>query len=105
MGPIPIQEPTARIVFARESHNQTATGEMIIIDQGSRQGLKVGEVLLAARSQTWPANEARKAKAQLTEKTAYYVGQVMVVRVGENSSTCRILRAKEEMHAGDLLTH
>lgn len=104
VGPIPLQEPTARVLFAREGHEHTATGEMIIIDQGSQQGLKVGDVLLAARLRTWPANEPEKAKAQITEKTTYYLGQVMVVRVGETSSSCRILRAKEEIRPGDILT-
>ncbi len=103
-GPIPIQEPAARVVFARESHQHTATGEMVILDQGSRNGLKVGDVLLAARVRTWPANEAEKAKERVTEKTAYYLGQVLVVRVNETSSTCRILRAKEEIRPGDVVT-
>jgi hypothetical protein len=103
-GPIPIQEPAARILYAREGRVHTANGEMIIIDQGAKHGIKVGDVLLAARLRVWPANEAQKAKAQITEKTTYYVGQVMVVRVDETSSSCRILRAKEEMHAGDIVT-
>jgi len=100
-GPIPIQEPAARILFARENHEHTATGEMLIIDQGSKQGLKVGDVLLSARVRTWPAHEG---KDKATEKTAYYLGQVLVVRVSENSSSCRILRAKEEMRPGDIVT-
>lgn len=103
-GPVALQEPTARIVFARENHQETANGEMIIIDQGSKDGLKVGDVLMAARVRVWPANEARKAKERVTEKTTYYVGQVLVVRVDEASATCRVLRAKEELHGGDILT-
>lgn len=103
-GPIPLQEPTARILFARENHEHTATGEMIIIDQGSRDGIKVGDVLLAARLRTWPASESGRAKDQVTEKTTYYLGQVLVVRVGETSASCRILRAKEEMRPGDIVT-
>jgi len=104
VGPIPVKEPVGKIVFARENHEQTGTGEMIIIDQGAKDGLKVGDVLLSARIRTWPATEAPKAKEKAMEKTTVYLGQVMVVRVGENSSSCRILRAKEEMHAGDIVT-
>ena len=103
-GPIPLQEPTARILYARENHEHTATGEMIIIDRGTRDGLKVGDVLLAARQRTWPANEARKNKDRVTEQTTYYLGQVMVVRADPASASCRILRATEEMRPGDILT-
>lgn len=104
VGPIPLQEPTARVLYARENREHSGTGEMIIIDQGSKNGLKVGDVLLAARLRTWPANEAKKAKERITEKTTYYLGQVLVVRVGETSASCRILRSKEEVRAGDILT-
>jgi len=103
VGPIAIQEPVAKIVYARESHEQTATGEMIIIDQGTKDGLKVGDVLLSARYRTWPGSTTGKGKAA-TEQTTVYLGQVMVVRTAENSSSCRILRAKEEMHPGDIAT-
>ena len=103
VGPLSIQEPVGTILFARDNHEHTATGEMVVIDQGSKDGLKVGDILLAARIQTWDVTEG-KAKAQVHEKTSYYLGQVMVVKVGENNASCRILRAKEEMHAGDIVT-
>lgn len=103
-GPVVIQEPAARVVFARENHQHTATGEMVILDQGTRNGLKVGDVLLAARVRTWPANEEERSKNQITEKTAYYLGQLLVVRASETSSTCRILRSKEEILPGDVVT-
>lgn len=103
-GPIPIQEPAARVVYARDNHQHTATSEMVILDQGTRNGLKVGDVLLAARVRTWAANEAERSRDRVTEKTAYYLGQVLVVRVSETSSTCRILRAKEEIRPGDVVT-
>ena len=103
-GPVPIQEPSGRVLFARDDHEHTATGEMIIIDQGTRNGVKVGDVLLVARVRTWPANEAERSKDRVMEKTAYYLGQVLVVRVSDGSSSCRILRAKEEIRPGDILT-
>lgn len=104
IGPVSVQEPVGTILFARENHEQTANGEMIIIDQGSKDGLKVGDILLSARFQTWATQEGKRSKDQVDEKTSYYLGQVMVVKVGENSSSCRILRAKEEIHTGDIVT-
>jgi len=77
---------------------------MVILDQGTRNGLKVGDVLLAARVRTWPANEEERSKDKITEKTAYYLGQLLVVRASETSSTCRILRSKEEILPGDVVT-
>ncbi|MDP2876252.1 MAG: hypothetical protein Q8O00_08715, partial [Holophaga sp.] len=104
IGPVPIQDPVATLLYARENHEQTATGEMVIIDQGAKHGLKVGDILLSARFQSWATTEGKRTKGQVDEKTSYYLGQIMVVKVGENSSSCRILRAKEEMHVGDILT-
>lgn len=104
IGPIPMQEPVARILYAKEDHEHTAVGEMVIIDQGSRQGLKVGDVLLVARQRTWPGKEASRAKDRIMEKTTYYLGQVLVVRVGDTSASCRVLRSKEELRPGDVAT-
>lgn len=139
-GAINIQEPTGTIIYTREDHQNTATGEMVIIDRGSKDGLQVGDVLLSARWQSWPVGDdsapqnraeekaveategpteggvldrlfARKPKSEsgvkgkmTLEKTNYYVGQVMVVRADENSATCRILRANEEMFVGDIVS-
>lgn len=138
-GAINIQEPTATIIYTREDHVNTATGEMVIIDKGSRDGFQVGDVLLCARWQSWPVGTdsaprsrmeekavesspgqeggvldrlfARKPKRDVggkvafgVEKTNFYIGQVMVVRVDETSSTCRILRSREEMFVGDAVS-
>lgn len=103
-GAVPIQEPSARIIFARDNHEHTANGEMLIIDRGSKDGLKVGEVLLCARRQTWEGRAGESAKDRVDETTTFYIGQVVVVRTEESSATVRILRATQEMLAGDILT-
>ncbi|MCE1228575.1 MAG: LysM peptidoglycan-binding domain-containing protein [Firmicutes bacterium] len=104
VGPVPLKEPVGTIVYARENHEISANNEMIIIDQGADAGLKVGDILLSARTRTWPVGDDPKAQGRAEEKTTYYVGQVMVVKVEEHTATCRILRAKEEMIAGDVVT-
>ena len=98
-NPIALQKPVARVLYARDNHQHTATGDMILIDQGRRHGLKVGDVLLSAKDRSW-ATESKGG----TEQTTYYLGQVLVVKVEEASATCRILRASEEIAPGDIVT-
>lgn len=103
-GAVPIQEPSARVVFTRDNHEHTANGEMLIIDRGAKDGLKVGEVLICARRQTWEGRAGESAKDRVEESTTFYVGQVVVVRTEESTATVRILRTNQEMLVGDILT-
>jgi LysM domain len=98
-SPVSIQSPEARIIYVGENHTVSGTGDMVLIDQGTKDGLKVGDVLLSARERTWPVGTGTA-----TGKTNYLIGQLMVVKVNEGSATCRILRAYEEVTAGDLVT-
>jgi hypothetical protein len=98
-SPITIQSPAARIIYVGENHTVSGTGDMILIDQGAKDGLKIGDVLLSARERTWPIGNAKA-----TGKTNYLIAQLMVVKLMEGSATCRILRAYEEVTAGDLVT-
>ena len=102
-SPISIQSPAARIIYVGENHTVSGTGDMVIIDQGAKDGLNVGDVLLAARERTWPISTDQK-KAPPTGKTNYLIAQLVVVKIMEGSSTCRILRAYEEVVANDLVT-
>lgn len=103
-GVVPIQEPSARIVFARDNHEHTANGEMLIIDRGAKDGLKVGDVLLCARRQAWDTGSGESKKDAAGEATTYYIGQVVVVRTDDASATARILRTTQEMMPGDTIT-
>ncbi len=103
-GAVPIQEPAARVVFTRDNHEHTANGEMLIIDRGAKDGLKVGEVLICARRQTWEGRAGESAKDRVEESTTFYIGQVVVVRTDESTATVRILRTNQEMLVGDILT-
>lgn len=103
-GAVPVQEPSARVVFARDSHQHTANGEMLIIDRGAKDGLKVGDVLLCARRQNWDTGNGDGKQDRGQETTTFYIGQVVVVRVDDASATVRILRATQEMMPGDTIT-
>lgn len=102
--PVKMDADPAMIVFARDARQDTSTGDQVIIDRGSNSGLKVGDVLLAARSKTFPVGEATRKKDRATETTTHFLGQVMVVRVEPSNATCRVLRSEEEIRLGDLVT-
>lgn len=102
--PVKLASDPAMVVYGRDSRIDTSGGDQIIIDRGSNSGLKVGDVLLAVRSKTFPVGEGTKKKDMATETTTHYLGQVMVIRVEPASATCRVLRSEEEIHMGDLVT-
>ena len=98
-SPIQIKAPTAKIIYIRQNKAVAAGGDMVIMDHGTRDGFKVGDVLLTARPQRLDA-----ADTVAKESTNSYLGQLMVIQASERYATCRILRSKEEMLVGDLLT-
>lgn len=102
-NPVPIKTPEARIIFLGENHSMSGTGEMVIIDQGTQDGRKVGEILLSARERVWPLGTGKQTTAT-SGKTNYLIAQMLVVKTTEASATCRILRAYEEVMVGDLVT-
>ena len=74
----------------------------MLFRSGLRDGLKVGDVLLSVRVRDFPVGTSKKKPE--TQRTSHYVGQVMVVRLGEHSATCRVLRTTEELRVGDVVT-
>jgi hypothetical protein len=100
--PIAIQYPEAKIMYVGENRSVSGTGDMVLIDKGSQDGMKVGDVLLSARERTWATGTDQKDAA--TAKTNYLIAQLLVVKTTEGSSTCRILRAYEEVTNGDIVT-
>ena len=102
-SPIAIQAPAARIAYIGDGHIVSGTNDMVIIDQGAKDGLKVGDVLLSARERTWPVG-TQKGSAKEKGQTNYLIAQLLVVKTGENSASCRILRAYEEVMVDDLVT-
>ena len=102
--PVKVAPNSPVIVFARDAHEQTANGDMVIVDKGANDGLKVGDVLLAVRTKTFPVGPDDQRKSA-TETTTHYVGQALVVRTDAQTATCRLLRTTEEILLGDTLTH
>jgi len=99
--PIPMGKPVGKVIYSRENHESFSGGDLVIVDKGTKDGLALGNVLLAVREVTWDVSAAGK---ESREKTNRYLGQLMVVREGEKYSTCRVLRSVEEMHVGDVVT-
>lgn len=102
--PVKVAPNSAVVVFARDAHQHTANGDMVIVDKGANDGLKVGDVLLAVRTKTFPVGPDDDRK-KATETTTHYIGQALVVRTDAQSATCRLLRTTEEILLGDTLTH
>jgi len=101
--PVKIASDAGMVVYTRDSRYLTAGGDMIIIDKGSNDGLKVGDVLLAARVRSFSTGFDNQKKPPM-ESTTYYLGQALVVRADAQTATCRVLRSVEELQSGDTLT-
>ena len=104
-----IQEPIqvkdlAKVIYTRDDHKHTSTGEMLLVDKGASDGLKVGDMLLALRYRNFPVTESRREKDVVRERTNHYLGQVIVVYTTPNSATCRIIRSNEPFTIGDVVT-
>ncbi len=102
--PIKLDSNPARVAFARDAKLDTANGDMVIIDHGSNDGLKVGDVLLAVRAKSFPVGDGNGGRKEPQETTHHYLGQIMVVRADASSATCRVLRTEEEIRMGDTVT-
>ncbi|WLT32658.1 LysM peptidoglycan-binding domain-containing protein [Geothrix sp. PMB-07] len=101
--PVKLAANAGVVVYARDAKQHVGSGDMIVIDKGANDGLKVGDVLLAVRTRKYPVGSG-KEKHPPTETTTYYLGQVLVVRADAQSSTCRVLRSVEEILGGDTVT-
>jgi len=101
--PVKVAADAGVVVYTRDAKVNSAGGDMIIIDKGANDGLKVGDVLLATRVRTFPVGSDNQKKPP-TESTTYYLGQALVVRTDPQTATCRVLRSIEELRSGDTVT-
>lgn len=101
--PVKLVSPCPIVVYVRDAKLSAAGGDMIIIDKGSNDGYKVGDVFLAARLKTFPVSSDTDRKPA-TATTSYYLGQALVIHVDAQTATCRVLRSNEELRIGDTLT-
>jgi len=101
--PVKIAANAGLVVYSRGGKLYSSGGDMIIIDKGTNDGFKVGDVLLATRVKTYAVGPGG-GKNPPTETTTYYIGQALVVRTDAQTSTCRVLRSIEELKGGDTVT-
>ena len=97
---IEVKASAAKIIYLHEGKVLAGSGEMLIIDRGANEGLKVGDTLIIARKTS--LDPTRKATAK--DFVHSYVGQLMVIRADDRTSTCRILRNRIEVQVGDEVT-
>ncbi len=94
-----VTQPAAKIIFIKDGHQVVGAGELVIIDKGSKDGFKVGDVLLSTIEESWPLGTPKDgAKSSINR----YGGQLIVFKTEPNSSTCRILRSVEAMGIGTI---
>ncbi|HTL97989.1 MAG TPA: LysM peptidoglycan-binding domain-containing protein [Holophagaceae bacterium] len=101
--PVKMQDPVAEVVYARDDHRFSGFSDQVIVDRGSNDGLKVGDLLLLVRTDKWPGAGAKNDKD--TESFNHYIGQAMVVRAEAGTATCRVIRDTQEVIVGDKMTH
>ncbi len=101
--PVKVAANASVVVYARDAKLHAAGGDMIIVDKGANDGLKVGDVLLAVRVRIFPVGSGTE-KQPPTETTTHYLGQALVVRTDAQTATCRVLRSAEEILSGDTVT-
>jgi LysM repeat protein len=101
--PVQVEANAGVVVYVRDAKVLSSGGDMVIVDKGAKDGLKVGDVLLAARVRSFPVGPDDQ-KHPSTETTTYYLGQALVVKADPQTATCRILRSVEELRRGDTVT-
>ena len=101
--PIPLNT-SAKIIYGRNDAAYFGTGALVIIDKGSSAGRKVGDMLLAVSTRQLVSGAPNSMASRSNPQTNKYLGQLLVVRVDDNSSTCLILHARSEMSLGDVVT-
>lgn len=101
--PVQVQKPAATVLYVGDQRSISGPGEMLVIDKGSKDGLTVGQVLIAYRDFSWTTGRDASGK-DLKAGTTSYLGQMLVVRVGDSSATCRVLRSLQELAPGVLVT-
>ena len=100
-SPVRIKEPVSKIIYIRMNKAVASGGDLVIIDRGTSDGFKVGDVLLSARPTAMDSSQRGPVKSI----TNTYLGQLIVIKAGERAATCRILRSVSEVMVGDILTH
>ena len=102
--PVPVNT-SARIIFARNNAAYFGNGSLVIIDRGSNAGLKIGDVLLAINNRPLVGEGVSFRTSDGSSQTNRYLGQILVVRTDETSSTCLVLLTRSEMAIGDIVTN
>jgi hypothetical protein len=96
----------AKILYAKNGSTYVGPGSLVIIDKGTKAGLNRGDILICVRQKALvnigPDDPKPAPKSPMTNR---YLGQLLVVKAGENYSTCIIVYTRSEMTLGDIVTN
>ncbi|MDR0499124.1 MAG: LysM peptidoglycan-binding domain-containing protein [Holophagales bacterium] len=102
--PVPVNT-SAQIIYGRNNVSYFGSGSLVLIDKGSKVGFKTGDVLLAVRKKPLSGEKLFSQAHKSDPQTNKYLGQMLVVRTDNNSSTCLVLSSKSEITLGDIVTN
>ena len=103
----PVQIRTsAKIVYSKNGAEYFGDGSLVMIDKGKKAGFNKGDVLICVRPKALVEIGPRDPRpAHNSPMTNRYLGQLLIVKAGENYSTCIVVETKSEMTLGDIVTN
>jgi hypothetical protein len=103
----PVQINTsAKIVYSVNGAEHLGNGSMVLIDKGTKVGLHKGDTLICVRPKALvniaPNDPRPTHNSPMTNR---YLGQLLIVKTGEDYSTCLVVSTMSEMTLGDVVTN
>jgi hypothetical protein len=106
-GRTPQYSNMGRILTSDEAFHTAATGQTINIDRGSESGVVLGQRYLVFRDKRGMINQSPEYSMTFAQNSRRVplveVGEVVVVAVGQESSTVQILIARDAITTGDFI--
>jgi hypothetical protein len=86
------------IVESRDGNITIGSGDCAYVNLGKSNGLKIGNLLYVVR----PVQADKfKANGEIGELPMNVIGAMVVVEIGEKTSTCLIVKSTEAIYRGD----
>ena len=95
-----------KIFMTKEFRTQVGNGDVVYVDFGRKEDTQVGSYLRITRNfskkniSLFNTNEYRKYKSSF-EEVRRVIGEAVVLRVDEKTSTCLVTYSTEEITLGD----
>jgi hypothetical protein len=92
------EEVKGQIVAFQPYRQRTGSGDFVVLDAGTKQGMVAGRRLVVYR----PAREVRDPLTQeLLMVPDDVIGDLFVVKAGEGTSVALVMKSERDLHVGD----